>query len=117
MEYVEELQSVDQLRDPVLITGFMMRRRAGRLGARTVDFLIESWQAEPLARIDMTPFLNLAIHRPFVRRNEHEATLQWPEATIYIARKPPLTRDILLLSTWEPDFKWKTFVDAVVNYL
>ena len=52
MEYFEELQTLDQLRDPVLMTGFMMRRRAGRLGARTVDYLIEQWKAEPVARID-----------------------------------------------------------------
>jgi hypothetical protein len=94
-----------------------MRRRAGRLGARTVDYLMESWQAEPLARIDMTPFLNLSIHRPYVRRTESEASLQWPDATIYIARKAPLKRDILLLSTWEPDFKWKTFVSTLTGYL
>jgi predicted ATP-grasp superfamily ATP-dependent carboligase len=117
MEYLEELQSLDQLRDPVLITGFMMRRRAGRLGARTVDYLVESWRAEPLARIDMTPFLNLAIHRPFVRRTESETLLEWPDATVFLARKPPLTRDILLLSTWEPDFKWKTFANTLTAYL
>jgi hypothetical protein len=117
MEYLEELQSVDQLRDPVLLTGFMMRRRAGRLGARTVDFLTESWKAEPLARIDMTPFLNLAVHRPFVRRTESEASLDWPEATLHVARSEPLKRDIILLTTWEPDFKWKTFVNTLTGYL
>jgi hypothetical protein len=117
MEYLEELQSVDQLRDPVLLTGFMMRRRAGRLGARTVDFLTEAWKAEPLARIDMTPFLNLAVHRPFVRRTESEASLDWPEATLHVARGESLKRDIILLTTWEPDFKWKTFVNTLTGYL
>ena len=117
MEYLEELQSLDQLRDPVLVTGFMMRRRAGRLGARTVDFLTEQWETEAVARIDMTPFLNLAVHRPFVHRTETLATLDWPDATIYLARKAPLKRDVLLLSTWEPDFKWKTFVNSLTGYL
>ena len=117
MDYLEELQTLDQLRDPVLITGFMMRRRAGRLGARTVDYLVEQWQAEPVARIEMTPFLNLSVHRPYVRRTETAAELDWPEATIYVARKEPLKRDIFLLSTWEPDFKWKTFVTTLTEYL
>ncbi len=117
MEYLEELQTLDQLRDPVLLTGFMMRRRAGRLGARTVDYLIEQWKAEPVARIDMTPFLNLAVHRPYVRRPEGQPVLDWPEATIYVAREAPLKRDVFLLSTWEPDFKWKTFVNTLVGYL
>jgi predicted ATP-grasp superfamily ATP-dependent carboligase len=117
MDYLEELQTLDQLRDPVLLTGFMMRRRAGRLGARTIDYLVEQWKAEPVARIDMTSFLNLAVHRPYVRRTETEALLDWPDATIYVARQEPLKRDVFLLSTWEPDFKWKTFVSTIVEYL
>jgi predicted ATP-grasp superfamily ATP-dependent carboligase len=117
MEYLEELQTLEQLRDPVLLTGFMMRRRAGRLGARTVDYLIEQWKAEAVARIDMTPFLNLAVHRPFVRRPDSGPVIDWPEATIYVARQAPLKRDVFLLSTSEPDFKWKTFVNTLVNYL
>jgi predicted ATP-grasp superfamily ATP-dependent carboligase len=117
MEYLEELQTIDQLRDPVLLTGFMMRRRAGRLGARTIDYLVEQWHAEALARVDMTAFLNLALHRPYVHRTETEAVLDWPDATIYVARQEPLKRDVLLLSTWEPDFKWKTFVNTLVDYL
>jgi predicted ATP-grasp superfamily ATP-dependent carboligase len=117
MEYLEESSVLEQLRDPVLLTGFMMRRRAGRLGARTVDYLVEQWQAEPVARIDMTPFLNLAVHRPYIRRTETVAELDWPEATIYVARQAPLKRDVFLLSTWEPDFKWKTYVNTLVGYL
>jgi predicted ATP-grasp superfamily ATP-dependent carboligase len=117
MDYLEELQTLDSLRDPVLLTGFMMRRRAGRLGARTIDYLVEQWKAEPVACIDMTSFLNLAVHRPYIRRTETQTTLDWPDATIYVARQAPLTRDVFLLSTWEPDFKWKTFVDTLASYL
>lgn len=117
MEYLEELSVLEQLRDPVLLTGFMMRRRAGRLGARTVDYLVEQWRAEPVARMDMTPFLNLAVHRPYIRRTETVAELDWPEATIYVARQAPLKRDVFLLSTWEPDFKWKTYVNTLMSYL
>ena len=118
MDYLEELLALEQpLRDPVLLTGFMMRRRAGRLGARAIDYLVEQWHAEAVARIDMTPFLNLAIHRPYVRRNEDKTVLEWPEATLYLARQAPLKRDVFLLSTWEPDLKWKTFVNTLVAYL
>jgi predicted ATP-grasp superfamily ATP-dependent carboligase len=117
MDYLEELQSLETLRDPVLLTGFMMRRRAGRLGARTIDYLIEQWHAEPVARIDMTSFHNLAVQRPYVRRTETQATLDWPDATLFVARQAPLTRDVFLLSTWEPDFKWKTFVNTLATYL
>ena len=46
------------------------------------------WHAEPVARIDMTPFLNLAIHRPYVRRNENERVLDWPDATLYSPPSP-----------------------------
>jgi predicted ATP-grasp superfamily ATP-dependent carboligase len=117
MDFLEELMQLEQVRDPVLLTGFRVRRRAGRLGGRAIDYLVEHWNAEPVARIDMTPFLNLAVNRPYIRRTETEAHLEWPEAVIYVARQAPLKRDVFLLSTWEPDYKWKTFADTIATYL
>ena len=46
-----------------------------------------------------------------------EKLRQKVEATIHVARQAPLKRDVFLLSTWEPDFKWKTFVNTLVGYL
>jgi predicted ATP-grasp superfamily ATP-dependent carboligase len=117
MDYLEELKTIDQLRDPVLLTGFMMQRRAGRLGARTVGYLVEHWHAEPIARIDMTSFVNLAMRRPNVRRTETEASIEWPETTIYLARSNDGKRDICLLPSLEPELRWKTFADTIARYL
>lgn len=116
MEHLEELKQVDQLRDPVLISGFMMRRRAGRLAARTVGYLAEQWDAEPIAKIDMSPFINLSIYRPQISRNGEDASLQWPEATIYLARTPARDCDLVLLPAAEPDFYWQTFVKTLAEY-
>lgn len=117
MDYLEIIESPEGLRDPVLITGFFMRRRAGRLGARVVSHLVEQWKARPVARIDLAPFVNMAVYRPDVRRTETEASIEWPEATLYLASPPNSQRDIFLLSSIEPDFRWRAFVETATNYL
>ena len=117
MEHIEELKSIEGLRDPVLLTGFRMRRRAGRLAARAIDYLTEDWNAEPVAKIDMTSFLNLATDRPQIRRTETETHFEWPEATLYVSRSASRNRDLLLLSAVEPNFLWPTFVGTIADYL
>ena len=117
MEQLEELVPLEGLRDPVLLTGFRMRRRAGRLAARIVDYLADSWHAEPVARIDMAPFLDLAINRPSIRRTETESRIDWPVANVYLSRDAAPDRDLLLFSCLEPNFLWKTYVDGLTEYL
>lgn len=103
MEHIEELKSIDGLRNPVLLTGFRMRRRAGRLATRAIDYLAEDWNAEPVAKIDLTSFVNLATDRPHIRRTETETQLDWPAATLYLSRTASPGRDLLLLSSVEPN--------------
>jgi len=117
MEHIEELKPIDGLRDPVLLTGFRMRRRAGRLAARAINYLTEHSDVEPVARIDMTPFLNLAIDRPQINRTETESRIEWPVATLYLSRSASANRDLLLLSAMEPNFLWPTFVEMIANYM
>ncbi len=65
----------------------------------------------------MTPFLNLALDRPQIRRTEMESHIEWPVATLYLSRSASHNRDLLLLSAMEPNFLWPTFVETIANYL
>jgi predicted ATP-grasp superfamily ATP-dependent carboligase len=117
MEQLEELMPVEGLRDPILLSGYRMRRRAGRLASRIIDYLADKWHAEPIARIDMAPFLDLAIDRPWIRRTETESRIEWPKATVYLSRDAASDRDLLLFSSTEPNFRWKTYVAGLSEYL
>ena len=117
MDHIVEIKAVEQLRDPVLLTGFFMRRRAGRLAARTLDYLADQWGAEAIAKIEMTEFVNTTVTRPQVRRDDGRSVIDWPEATVYLARPDGARRDILLLVGAEPNFYWAKFVETVANYM
>ena len=117
MEHVEELKPIEGLRDPVLLTGFRVHERAGRLAARCINQLVDEWRAEAVAKIDMTPFLDLAFNRPQIRRSETESSITWPDATLYLTRSAAPDRDLLLFSSVEPNFLWPTFVETIASYL
>jgi hypothetical protein len=113
-----ELQSdLPPLRDPVLIAGFAVRRRAGRLPSTTVTYLIDEWQAQPLAKLGPDPFYDLSVRRPESHYEGDKRVIDWPEATLYLARPAGATRDFLLLVGLEPNFYWRTFVEALSGYL
>jgi len=117
MEHLEELKPIEGLRNPVLLTGFRVHERAGRLAARCINQLVDEWRAEAVAKIDMTPFLDLAFNRPQIRRSETESSITWPDATLYLTRSAAPDRDLLLFSSVEPNFLWPTFVETIASYL
>lgn len=108
---------MDQLRDPVLVTGFSMRRRAGRLASRTIGYLADNWGAEEVAKLKLTEFVNSTIQRPQVRRDDSNVVIDWPEVTFYLARPEGSNRDIILLTGAEPNFYWAKFVETIAEYM
>jgi predicted ATP-grasp superfamily ATP-dependent carboligase len=117
MEHVEELKPIEGLRNPVLLTGFRVQERAGRLAARCINHLVDQWRAEAVAEIDMAPFLDLAFNRPQIQRTETESSITWPVATLYLTRSAAPDRDLLLFSSAEPNFRWPTFVETLASYV
>ncbi len=117
MDNIIELKPVDQLRDPVLVTGFSMRRRAGRLASRTIGYLADNWGAEEVAKLKLTEFVNSTIQRPQVRRDDSNVVIDWPEVTFYLARPEGSNRDIILLTGAEPNFYWAKFVETIAEYM
>ena len=57
-----------ELKDPVLVVGFAVRQRAGRLAHVALTYLVEAWQAELVAEIDPDDFLDFTVRRPEQRR-------------------------------------------------
>lgn len=117
MERLIELKPLVQLRDPVLLTGFFMRRRAGRLASRTLAYLADQWGAEKVAKLKLTEFVNATIQRPDVRRDDNQVIIDWPELSFYHARPPGAERDIILLTGAEPNYYWVKFVETIADYV
>jgi predicted ATP-grasp superfamily ATP-dependent carboligase len=117
MSEIIELKPVGHLNEPVLITAFAIRRRAGRLANQALTYLIEQWGAEPVAKIETDRFYDFTVRRPDVALAPERSAITWPEPMVYIARPPKTGREFLLLKGFEPHFYWRGFVQAVADYM
>jgi proteasome assembly chaperone (PAC2) family protein len=82
----------------------------------SVKFLSTRWEAKKLAEIDPEEFYNFARVRPHVRIEEDfSRAITWPENTFYYHVDPLLDRDFVLLLGIEPNLKWRTFCQEIID--
>jgi predicted ATP-grasp superfamily ATP-dependent carboligase len=114
-DLLRPLAEVRPLRNPLFIAGFA--DHAGGSAAATTSYLVDHWNAEPVAEIDPEELFDFTIRRPFARTENGKRVLDWPTARLYVASPPGATRDLVLLVGVEPHLRWRTFCDAIVAFL
>jgi predicted ATP-grasp superfamily ATP-dependent carboligase len=103
-----------ELRDPVLVAAFKGWNDAGESATAAVGFLVESFDASEIARIDPEEFFDFTAVRPTVRLTEGRSrAIDWPTTVISVARVPGAERDLVFLQGVEPSLRWRTFTDAI----
>jgi proteasome assembly chaperone (PAC2) family protein len=111
-----QLREVPTLRNPVLLVGFSGWVDGGAVATRSLRFLIDSWGAKRFAELDPEPFYNFSRVRPQVHiAPDSTRTLSWPETSLYYHVDPQLDRDYVLLVGIEPNFKWRTFCQEILE--
>jgi proteasome assembly chaperone (PAC2) family protein len=109
-------QERQELRDPILVCAFKGWNDAGDAASAAVQFLCESFDAQPLATIDPEEFYDFTAVRPNVRLVDGRSrAIDWPENSFQAARVPVADRDLIMMSGIEPSLRWKTFCDAVLE--
>src|SRR6266545_6138089 len=104
------------LRRPVLIMAFAGWNDASEVATTAVRFLVSRWEAKKLAEIDPEDFYNFARVRPHVKIEEDfKRAITWPENTFYYHVDPLLDRDFVLLLGIEPNLKWRTFSEEIID--
>jgi predicted ATP-grasp superfamily ATP-dependent carboligase len=105
-----------ELRDPVLVAAFKGWNDAGESATAAVGFLVESFDAVEVARVDPEEFFDFTAVRPTVRFTEGRArAIDWPETVITAAHIPGAERDLVFLQGVEPSLRWRTFTTAVAD--
>jgi proteasome assembly chaperone (PAC2) family protein len=105
-----------ELRDPVLVCAFKGWNDAAESATAAVGFLVESFDATEVARIDPEEFYDFTAVRPSVRLSEGRSRLiEWPDAVITTARVPNAERDLVFLQGSEPSLRWKTFTGTIAE--
>jgi len=104
------------LRRPVLIMAFAGWNDASEVATTAVRFLVSRWEAKKLAEIDPEDFYNFTRVRPHVKIEEDfKRSITWPENAFHFHIEPLLDRDFVLLVGIEPNLRWRTFCEEILN--
>jgi proteasome assembly chaperone (PAC2) family protein len=111
-----QVSELPALRNPVLLVAFSGWVDGGSVATRSLRFLIDSWGAKRFAELDPEPFYNFSRIRPQVHpAADGTRYLTWPETGLYAHVDPQLERDFVLLLGNEPNFKWRTFCEEILE--
>ena len=108
-----------ELELPVLIAAFTGWNDAAEAASAALNTLGEAWRVKQFASFDGEEFFDYQTVRPQIRLVEGVTrTVEWPENQLSAteARVESLGgRGAILLSGPEPNFRWRTFSEAVVQ--
>lgn len=113
------LQRIPTLRNPVLVVAFEGWNDSGEAASTAAQLLISEWDGSRFASIDPEEFFVFTETRPHVRLNRRgRRRIEWPATEFYACINPDTSQDasdlIVLLGT-EPDLRWRTFSDIVLD--
>src|SRR6266545_6197334 len=104
------------LRRPILLLAFSGWVAGGHAATNAIRFLIERWDAKKFAELDPEDFYNFARVRPQIKiEPDFTRTITWPETGLYYHVDSTLNRDFVLLVGAEPNFKWRTFCEEILQ--
>src|SRR5205085_7455555 len=104
------------LNEPVLVAAFEGWNDAGEAATFAARFLAERWDAEPFATIDPEEFFDFTSTRPHVQLDDDgQREIVWPSTTLSSARIPDSDLDVIFVVGSEPQLKWRTFCDEIVE--
>ena len=109
-----EIDTLPQLRDPVLVVALAGWVDAGLAGSGSVGFLQEQLDASrTFGRIDLGDLMDLQQTRPTVHLVDGVSReIDWPEITLSAGR---LGRDVVLITGPEPSLRWRAVLGELVD--
>jgi proteasome assembly chaperone (PAC2) family protein len=115
MSALFELTERPSLRNPFLVVHLTGWTDAGLAGETCAVFLRSRWKARTIATFDGDELLDFRSRRPLMRIADGVVeSISWTGIELSLGETGG-TRDALLLSGPEPDFRWHAFADAVVE--
>ncbi len=116
MEALKWIANPPDLRSPVLVAAFAGWNDAASAATTALEAVAVSLAAERIAMIDPEEFYDFQVTRPTIRMTEGEAReVDWPANNIFAAVAPNAERDIVLVNGIEPNLRWATFADAILQ--
>jgi proteasome assembly chaperone (PAC2) family protein len=103
------------LSEPVLIAAFEGWNDAGDAATTAARYLAERWEAEVIADIDPEEFYDFSSTRPQVRLDDVRLReVVWPTTDVFAASIPDCGDALILLGN-EPQLRWRTYCQQVLD--
>lgn len=105
-----------RLRRPVMLCAFEGWNDAGDAASFAVRYLGERWGTRAFADVDPEEHFDFTTTRPRVQLVDgHQREIAWPGIEFSGGSIPGTDRDVILLEGSEPQLRWRTFCEHVVE--
>jgi len=100
----------------VLVAAFRGWNDGAQAASLAASFLAQAWEARRFADIDPEEFFDFQATRPHVALEEGlTRRIDWPETVFYHGSIPGTERDAVLALGIEPNLRWRTFSEEIVE--
>ena len=99
----------------MVIAAFEGWNDAGDAASSALKWFGDRWDATPFADIDPEEFFDFTSTRPEVRTEGGHRVVDWPTNQFLAGTLPGTGRDVILLQGVEPQLRWRTFTDLVLE--
>ena len=109
-------EDLPELTDPVVVVAFEGWNDAGDAATGALEHLELIWDATPLAALDPEDYYDFQVNRPTVSLVGGVARrIEWPTTRISVARPPGAERDVVLIRGIEPNMRWRSFCEELIE--
>jgi proteasome assembly chaperone (PAC2) family protein len=116
VEVLKWVGDLPELRSPVLVAAFAGWNDAASAATTALEAVAVSLEADRVATIDPEEFYDFQVTRPTIRMTEGQAReVDWPDNGIFTALAPAAERDLVLVAGIEPNLRWRSFAEAVIE--
>jgi proteasome assembly chaperone (PAC2) family protein len=116
VEALKWVGDTPELRAPVLVAAFAGWNDAASAATTALSAIAGSLEVETVAEIDPEEFYDFQVTRPTIRLTDGEARqVDWPENSVLAAVAPAADRDLILVSGVEPNLRWRTFAESLID--
>jgi len=111
-----QIETLPELCDPIFVLAFEGWNDAARSATLAARFLVNQYGGKRFAWFMPDDFFQYSDHRPHVRLdNDGNRQISWPENAFYYCKHPGLSRDLVVCVGVEPQLRWKTFSQDVID--
>ncbi len=113
-----EIEADAHLRDAVVIAAFEGWNDAGDAASDVVSQLLVTWRATLLATIDPEDYYDFQVNRPHVGFDAGgDREISWRTTAVWSCRGDRSRQDVVLVTGIEPNLRWRTFTQELLDYL